>query len=435
MKAKITARLVPSLKPGPKPYEVVDEDLAGFILRIQPGGAMVYYASYRLASGRRNRVRLGSASVLTPAQARDLAKTTLASVTRGEDPADAKREARAVSLTLGEFLSDTYGPFIVERRKAGRHTLRRLQSAFSGLLDRPLTELAAWDLTKWRAERSKRSGSRSAGDRDVACLKAAMSFAVEHGHLSENPFAKVKLTRTDRRASIRAITPEEEAALWRAMLDREEALRAARARHNLWLAARRLPQFPELGPFADFVRPLVTLLLHTGLRKGEALQARWRDVDLDRGTFTVLAGNAKSGRQRVVPLNRTALETLRVWREQTPCAADDALVFPSPRPDHEGRKGGVLDNLQKTWVKLLKDAGVAHCGLHCLRHTFATRALAAGADVTVVQAILGHTSILTTSVYLHSRAQDERRAVEALDSQTVGNVVPFPASDAANGGE
>ena len=102
MKAKITNRLVKSLRPSQKPYEVVDTEVAGFILRVQPSGTMIYYASYRLQDRRRNRVRLGSARVLSPTQARGKAKEVLAEVAKGHDPAESRRLPRGP--TVGSFL-------------------------------------------------------------------------------------------------------------------------------------------------------------------------------------------------------------------------------------------------------------------------------------------------------------------------------------------
>jgi hypothetical protein len=83
MKAKITDRLVKSLKPSQKPYEVVDTEVAGFMMRVQPLGTMIYYVTCRLHDRRRNRVRLGSARVLSPSQARNKAKEVLAEKLRG----------------------------------------------------------------------------------------------------------------------------------------------------------------------------------------------------------------------------------------------------------------------------------------------------------------------------------------------------------------
>jgi hypothetical protein len=74
VKANLTAKTINGLKPAAKPYEVRDAKIKGFLLRVQPSGAMVYYLSYTPSSGRRQRYRIGTVGNLTSAQARDIAE-------------------------------------------------------------------------------------------------------------------------------------------------------------------------------------------------------------------------------------------------------------------------------------------------------------------------------------------------------------------------
>ncbi len=90
MKAKLSARTFQSLRPSDKPFEVVDSGLKGFLLRVQPSGAITYYSSFRNEQGKRKRYRIGNSDSLSPAQARDQAILLSARVVVGEDIQEAK---------------------------------------------------------------------------------------------------------------------------------------------------------------------------------------------------------------------------------------------------------------------------------------------------------------------------------------------------------
>jgi len=115
MKAKLSSRTIQAVRASDNPFEVVDSELKGFLLRVQPSGAMSYYFSYRNDQGKRKRYRIGNSESLSPAQARDQAILLSARVVAGEDiQAEKKREcqlARMVkSRTLDGFLKHKYEP-------------------------------------------------------------------------------------------------------------------------------------------------------------------------------------------------------------------------------------------------------------------------------------------------------------------------------------
>jgi len=88
--------------------------------------------------------------------------------------------------------------------------------------------------------------------------------------------------------------------------------------------------------------------------------------------------------------------------------------------------------VHKAWRAVCKAAGLGGLGLHSLRHTFCSRLAAAGIPVTDIQALAGHASITTTSIYMRSGEPARKRAVKALDNPRGGEVVPFPAADPEN---
>ncbi len=150
MNSRVTHRLLKTIEPREKPFDVTDSELPGLLVRVQPTGSMTYYVSYRRRKDRRrNRVRLGSSNVLSPIEARDKAREILAEVAKGADPA----EARHLSCrhTLASFLEQVYGPWVIANRKTGRQTLERLKYSFSELLDERLPQIRVWQVERWQA--------------------------------------------------------------------------------------------------------------------------------------------------------------------------------------------------------------------------------------------------------------------------------------------
>jgi site-specific recombinase XerD len=172
---------------------------------------------------------------------------------------------------------------------------------------------------------------------------------------------------------------------------------------------RRLPDAPKAAeveallelvdgdaPLAIRNRALLELLYSGGLRSAEVVALDLGDVDFDREAVHV---RGKGGKDRVVPLGEEAAHQLaRYLREARPALARGAAdaLFLSAR----GRR---LDT--STVRRLLRHP-------HRLRHAFATHLLEGGADLRVIQELLGHASLSTTQVYSHVDARRLRRVYD-----------------------
>lgn len=435
---RLTNESIRKLKPRDTPYDVSDAEVAQLVLRVTPNGHKSFFVRFRRKDGTQTRSKVGDVSALTVDQARKEARRILTGIVQGKNPNEEKRlckaELKAQSLTLEKFLDEDYGKWAMANRKDGARNVPRLKSAFGDLLKKPLRDITTRDVEEWRTKKIKAkwakakddketiNRSRAAGSRDIALLKACMSRAVQMGHLATNPLkgeCGVKITKVDRKSTIRAITSDEEKALFAALMERETDQRTARASHNKWLSERHMDEMPPLGAFTDYLRPYITLLLNTGLRRAEGFQLKWSDIDFQEKELKVRAGISKSGRERIVPLNAVALETLKTWRDQNSSAGLDDVVFASPQT------GDMLTHINTTWRGVTKKAGLKGLRLHDLRHTFASRTLEAGATIVEVQELLGHADLSTTSIYLHTSKEGKRRAVNAL-----ANVVDFQPAQA-----
>jgi integrase len=164
------------------------------------------------------------------------------------------------------------------------------------------------------------------------------------------------------------------------------------------------------------LEPLWQLYATCGLRRGEALGLRWRDVDLDGGTVAiakarvstdrgVVEGQPKSGRGRAVALDAGTVAKLREHRK---CQLEERLAW-GPAYAAEDyvftREDGVPyspDHVTRAFRKAVKRAGLPPIRLHDLRHTWASLALAAGVNPKVVSERLGHATVsFTLDTYSH----------------------------------
>jgi integrase len=132
----------------------------------------------------------------------------------------------------------------------------------------------------------------------------------------------------------------------------------------------------------------------------------WTDIDWDRRSpsLTVRSESAKTGVQRIIPLNSVALTTLKEWRS---LGDGIGLVF-------KGKTGGRFDNMRRSFAAVLVEAQITDFSWHCLRHSFASRLVQSGVNVYEVQRLMGHSSIKVTERYAHLNDTVLASAVDVL---------------------
>ena len=413
MNGKINNTLLNTLKPATTAFEVNDTDLKGFGLRIQPSGVMSYFVRYRLR-GKQTRYVIGRTSEFSPAQARDVAKSTLAGVNLGTNPLDDRKPVKQAK-TLGKFITEDFAPWAKTHRKAADANLARIRTNFDAQWDRPLSELNALGIEKWRQQRLNhptRPAKAATVNRDLAAIKAAISKAVEWEFLEQHPLAKVKASKVDSDGIVRYLSDSERVALFAALEQREETKKVERTKANAWRLERDYPALPSLDDqaFCDHLQPSIVVSLNTGLRQGELLSLSWSDINLPGQQLAIKGANAKSGKTRHIPLNSDAMAALNQWRQQSPAA--NVLVFPSA-------KGKKIVEIKTAWAKLIKDATIEKFRWHDMRHDFASRLVMAGVDLNTVRELLGHADLKMTLRYAHLAPEHKATAVEKLVSQPV----------------
>jgi integrase len=255
-------------------------------------------------------------------------------------------------------------------------------------------------------------------------LHSVFEHALDRGVIRENPVRRA--TRPGRRRQgdanpdVQFLTIEELDAVIRAIPD-EIVLRTP-------AATRRGRPGPAPPPPPDVLGPVLRVVIlaaaMTGLRQGELLGLRWRDVDWSaqrirvRNTFVrgehSAAGKSDLSTRRSVPVTDRLAGELDRWSRRTAYRGDDDLVFAHPQT------GNPLDRSKVTrrFQEACRVASVRPIRFHDLRHTFATRLAASGQPMRAIQEFLGHADSKTTQIYAHyaPSAHEVQMVNEAFDT-------------------
>ena len=367
---RLSKRVIDALPPQPtdakaRESEYSDTEVSGLKLLINKQGRKFFYLRYRHA-GRQRSMKLGNYGELEVADASLLALKHRAQLSNGIDPQETILES---GMTFRRFIDDHYLPHAyASKRSANSDDSKFKTHLFEMFGARPLTSINRQEIQRYHDELISRRAPATA-NRHLALLKRSFNLAILWGYLDTNPATGIRM-HTENNQSQRFLSIDEAKRLW-AVLSTEQNQIAANA---------------------------IKLMLLTGVRREEALQARWEDIDQERLLWNLPI--TKSGRQRFVMLSEPALAVINAL----PGKASGHYLFPGAKP------GKPLNNARKCFQRALKVAGLVHLRIHDLRHTFASLAINNGASLYEVQHLLGHASNKTTQRYAHLASENLRVA-------------------------
>jgi integrase len=188
-----------------------------------------------------------------------------------------------------------------------------------------------------------------------------------------------------------------------------------------WLLLRECSNSRSRGLF-----PFVTLAIETGARKNVIRTLQWKWINFANACIQFGKDKTPSGTGRIIPLNRRALETLKLWAQRFPDREPEHYVFPAER---YGASGDVFEatayatdptkpvaSIKEAWEGAKKRAGVK-CRFHDLKHTAVSRMLDAGVPIAKIAKIVGWspaTMVRMSARYGHFGLEDLRGAVETI---------------------
>jgi integrase/recombinase XerC len=298
-------------------------------------------------------------------------------------PSDAPKKPRPPPEAVTRLWWTPFGEHLADERRCSLYTVRNYRIAFddfyrwlvsAGLWSGGIEALGPREIRDFVIEAQRRYGRRTLHNH-VSGLRALCRFWMTQGRLKRNPFAGAPLPKLEKR--LPQFLTEEQAGILLASPVRL----LANGGCDAFTACRD--------------RLAMELLYGAGLRVSELVGLNHGSVDLEGGVARVLG---KGRKQRVCPLGKMACAVLEKFRDdfgQPAGPADPVLCNP----------GGGRMTVRSIQLMLKRHLSLA--GLppdmtpHKLRHSFATHLLNAGADLRIVQELLGHAQLVTTQVYTH----------------------------------
>ena len=366
---KLTDASLRALRPGQSQIDYWCITLAGFGVRVSPGGRKTFMVRYRIG-GRYRRVKLGVYPEFSLSDARRRARQVVGEVASDRDPAQARREAR-----LAPTFEDLATLYLEKHARVKKRSWKEDRRVISNELF-PVwravraTEIRRRDIRTLIETIAERPAPIMA-NRILALIHKMFNFGIAHEIVQFNPCAQLERPARERPRD-RVLTDAEIREFW-SVLDHEPP--------HIAVAFR--------------------LRLITAQRGGEVHGMRWVDVDLNDRWWTIPGSVAKNGLAHRVPLSDLAMEVLVALRDrQTDKTAASPYVVAGARDPRRRRR---------TLARL----GLNDFRGHDLRRTAASRMASAGCPRLVIGKVLNHAEPGVTAVYdRHTYDAEKREALQ-----------------------
>jgi len=356
--------------------DAYDTKTKGLLLEVRPTGGKTYYLRYVDERGRARQIKLADHRDVTLQQARNLADTKRNQIAMGLDPHEQKTTHKSVP-TLDEFFADRYLPFVKGYKRSWDCDESLYRNHIRPLFGKQyMDEITKADIIAMHHERRKSGAAAASANRLVILLRYMFNLAIkwEIAGVVKNPAKDVKQF-DDVNKRERYLSTQETQQLSQAVTQSDNTM----------------------------LKHIVAMLILTGARKREVLDAQWEHIDLvQRRWFIPIT---KTGKPRYVPLSDGVLTLL-----QNVPRTVSSYIFANPKT----RLPYV--SIFYSWDTARKQAGLAQVRIHDLRHSFASFMVNNGRSLYEVQHLLGHTQIRTTQRYAHLSQETLLNASNAVSN-------------------
>lgn len=362
-------------------------------IQITANGTKSFQVVRRLG-GKVKFITLGRYPDMTPEQARQKARITVSDVVQGIDPVQAKRDQKAASVTLAESLEEYINTNSRLKDSTKEDYRKEVRLTFADWANKPIASINREMVLKRFRDRSAKS--EAAANRAFRVLRAVINFA-SYRHtdakgdslITSNPIEVLNQTRA-----------------WNNVQRRKTYI------HNTdlpaWFEAVQSLKNETTQEKGEVVRDFLIFLLFTGVRREEALQLTWSDINFHDRTFTLR--DTKNRETVTLPLNSQAFEVLQTRHS----VSESNAVFQG-----DGSSGRLI-NPTKQIKRVIAASGIEF-SCHDLRRTFITAAESLDISLYTLKRLVNHKTGERSDVTAGYVVPDLNR--QRLASQRVGDAL------------
>jgi integrase len=326
-----------------------------------------WYIDYYF-NGARKRESVGPTDKITRSLAERALKSRIGEIVQGKYKLEEKKKPEQFKSLLEKYLA-----WANDNHRSYQRDVtisKSLGKFFKGMF---IDSINSWHVEKYKSKRKSQGLSLSSINRELTVLKRIFNLGKEWKLATENPVAGVKFFKIPLQKP-RVLSEEEFKLLYNSA--------------------------------SDHLKPILFVAISTGMRKGEILNLKWKDINFEENYIVVR--DSKNFESRDIPISDLLQGVLLRLRQEVE-EKEYLFCYHDKKP---------IEYIYRSFRTALKRSGIMKCTFHSLRHTFATRTVMAGVDIVTLKELLGHKTIAMTMRYSHPTPEHKKRAVNLVGIDT-----------------